>query len=198
MHRLILLRHAETQANVHGILQGSQDSPLTSSGVAAARQTGICLADCYPQIRHLCASPLGRAQTTLDIMAATVPAWRSLPRSTHPWLAEVSYGLFDGTPAKSLPADPWEPGAKLVRWGGDDTGSVRQHALTGIRGLTLECPRGDILAITHGTLISLIIRAVEGVGPNHPAHIPNMCGIVLGLEADGESIHLIERIDPQS
>lgn len=59
--KLILVRHAETEWNLEGIIQGHSDSPLTCRGL---RETSVLLAAFSAseyQIERVYASPLGRA-----------------------------------------------------------------------------------------------------------------------------------------
>ena len=43
--KLYVVRHGQTCANVKGVLQGHQDSPLTALGVQSSASTGIALKD---------------------------------------------------------------------------------------------------------------------------------------------------------
>lgn len=61
MMKAILVRHAETEWNAHGIIQGHSDSALTSRGVRETSALLAALAARDDQIECVYASPLGRA-----------------------------------------------------------------------------------------------------------------------------------------
>jgi len=59
--KVILVRHAETEWNVRGIIQGHSDSPLTHRGLRETSALLAALAASDHQIEYVYASPLGRA-----------------------------------------------------------------------------------------------------------------------------------------
>jgi probable phosphoglycerate mutase len=65
--RVLLARHGQTSWNLEHRLQGQLDSPLTDEGVLQARMIAEHLVG--SDITMVCASPLGRALRTADIIA---------------------------------------------------------------------------------------------------------------------------------
>lgn len=93
---IYLVRHGETVWNVEGRLQGWQDSPLTSRGMAQAHTAGRRLAD-STTIRspRVISSPLGRAISTANILLQALRPCR--PRtSVEDGIAEHRFGDWEG------------------------------------------------------------------------------------------------------
>jgi len=63
-----IVRHGESEGNNQRIIQGRSDFPLSQTGKKQARETGLWLRD-HAAIKHICASPLSRANETASIIA---------------------------------------------------------------------------------------------------------------------------------
>lgn len=87
--KLILVRHAETQGNLDGILLGHQDSPLTDLGKEQALATARELKG--EKIDAICSSPLGRALETAQIIAQNLG---NLEVKVEPLLIERDFGVL--------------------------------------------------------------------------------------------------------
>ena len=89
--KLILARHAETQANKKRIFSGWTDYPLTEKGQAQAERLAYELKKNY-NIDEMYSSPLERAMTTSRQIS------KSIERKiiTTECLKEVNFGLFEG------------------------------------------------------------------------------------------------------
>lgn len=59
--KLILVRHAETEWNLKGIIQGHCDSSLTRRGLRETSALLDALTESEYQVERVYASPLGRA-----------------------------------------------------------------------------------------------------------------------------------------
>src|ERR1700755_1510010 len=71
-HRLIFLRHGETDWNVERRLQGQHDIPLNDNGRQQAARAGKrvrAMESAFPPLNRLpyIASPLGRTRETMEI-----------------------------------------------------------------------------------------------------------------------------------
>ena len=101
---IILVRHGRTVWNEQKRLQGSEDSPLTAAGVAAARELGRRLAAAQTgsprPIEHGYTSPLGRARKTAEIVVAEINKSSSRDRRVQleddAGLRERSFGVLEG------------------------------------------------------------------------------------------------------
>lgn len=94
---LLLIRHAETQWNREGRLQGRLDTPLTLDGVRQAIAVAVTTADHHrrhDRVRYW-VSPLGRARQTASLIADCwdVPYDRF---QDAPALLERAYGSWEG------------------------------------------------------------------------------------------------------
>ena len=71
MSRLYLVRHGQTAFNLHRLVQGRCDSPLTPLGRAQARVAGRWYHEHGVRFDHAYSSPAGRACDTLELIRAT-------------------------------------------------------------------------------------------------------------------------------
>lgn len=154
MSKLYLMRHGQTEFNVRQLVQGHCDSPLTELGVEQAHRAASWLRARGVMPARLASSPLGRAKATLDIVIADNPGFDTLPRTDEPGLIERCYGDYEGKPMRDFPVSPWEPGDALVDRGGDSEASARARVVGCLTGLMDETA-GDVLAIAHGSIITL-------------------------------------------
>ncbi len=98
---LYYIRHGQTDWNKERRLQGQHDIPLNALGREQAVQCGRILRDLFardhqkPEDLDYCASPLGRARKTMELMRAELgldpEAYRTDAR-----LLEMSFGRWEG------------------------------------------------------------------------------------------------------
>lgn len=98
--KLILARHAQTEANKNGIFSGWTDYPLTDKGIWQTERLGYELKKNY-NIDEMYSSPLGRAMKTSKAVS------KSIERKiiTTESLKEVNFGLFEGKTGKEIEKD---------------------------------------------------------------------------------------------
>lgn len=99
MMQVILVRHAETEWNVRGIIQGQSDSALTPRG---KRQTSALLAALTAsdyRVGCVYASPLGRAWQMGQRLAESF----CCSPIAEPALKEQAFGQFEGMSTAQLP-----------------------------------------------------------------------------------------------
>ena len=106
---LIIVRHGRTAFNAQGLLQGRADNPLDEVGIAQAEAVGDHLAAEVGEAAVIISSPLVRARTTADLIAARTGLAVEVDER---WI-EVSYGVFEGVPQADVPAEIWD------RWRSD-------------------------------------------------------------------------------
>lgn len=189
---LYLVRHGETQSNARGVLQGALDSPLTRRGRQQALDVAAALRARNVLPALMLASPQGRAQTTLEIIREALPALKGVPARIEPCLAEMNYGTCQGVPLASLPFDPWMPKDGAARFGGETGREVQRRALGGLLGVMDKAP-GNVLAVSHGTVMSHLLEALEP-GGEAPLAIENGCILVLSYNQTARSLALIESV----
>lgn len=93
--RVILMRHGRSTLNDAGCYQGSSDtSNLTAKGRLASRQVGQYLRHC--PIAHIYASPLQRAQQTMQELLPHLVDAIPIPISTTRVLREIDLPAWEG------------------------------------------------------------------------------------------------------
>lgn len=189
---LYLVRHGETQSNARGVLQGALDSPLTRRGRQQALDVAAALRARNVLPALMLASPQGRAQTTLEIIREALPALKGVPARIEPCLAEMNYGTCQGVPLASLPFNPWTPKDGAARFGGETGREVQLRALGGLLGV-MDKASGNVLAVSHGTVMSHLLEALEPGGEAHLT-IENGCILVLSYSQTDRSLALIESV----
>jgi len=158
VNRLILARHAETELNVGGLLNGDSalDVRLTPVGREQARELGR-LAGPVDVAVH---TEFARTRETAEL------AWPDAPRIVVAELNEIRFGRFEGTRWGDgygdwvRSSDPLEacPG------GGESRAeAIRRHA-QGLRRL-LERPEATVALVAHGAQVRYVLLALAGRPP---------------------------------
>src|SRR4051812_47898551 len=98
--KLVLVRHAETEANLHQVWQGDLDAPLTSRGLQQLAATAERLAQLHANkpIDLLYVSPLPRARSTASAIALAT----GLPIVIEDGLREFGLGDWEGRSFREL------------------------------------------------------------------------------------------------
>ncbi|PST18404.1 histidine phosphatase family protein [Mesorhizobium plurifarium] len=164
---ILLIRHAETQWNQEGRLQGRGDTPLTLNGVRQSLAVATALQQHV--IRHrpvrYWVSPLGRARQTASLLS---DCW-AIPFHSfveEPALAERAYGEWEGKTLAEVEAErPTEFGEhERDRWGyrpprGESKADVGARIETWLRSID---PSARHVVVTH----SGCFRAIRGICTN--------------------------------
>ncbi|MBA5600921.1 histidine phosphatase family protein [Pectobacterium aroidearum] len=96
--KLILVRHAETEWNLKGIIQGHCDSSLTRRGLRETSALLDSLTESEYQVERVYASPLGRAWQ----MGQNLAEYFRCSLTAEPALKEQAFGQFEGMPLELL------------------------------------------------------------------------------------------------
>ena len=157
---IVLVRHAETEANAAGIWQGGQDAPLTPTGGAQLRHLRRRLGE--EPFDLVVSSPLGRAR-------ASAAASGSAPELDAAW-REMELGAWEGRTNAEIAQHFGDELAALRRGedvplGGDERMSEFTARVVGAFGaLTARLSDGErALVITHGGVIYALASHVLGV-----------------------------------
>jgi broad specificity phosphatase PhoE len=161
MTRIALLRHAETEWNAQGRVQGQANSPLTPVGVAWAE-------DCARNLAHmdftaLYASPLGRAQATVRIVGRAM----GLEPRPEPALMEQSYGAWTGHSLKMLREMGFMGPQMALGWActppvGESRQEVLQRSWQALVAMGARHPGETVLAVTHEGVVRCIAYVLLG------------------------------------
>lgn len=204
---LLVIRHAETQWNVGGRIQGRCDTPLTLNGVRQAMAVATALRDAVSALENaqFWVSPLGRARQTASILADmwSTPFTRFI---VEPRIAERNYGRWEGKTLAEIDrdfpedreadaADPWRHAiaggesrealdARLRLWlAGLDR--ARRHVvvthsgcLRALRGLYTGAPLEAVLAYREAQTSSFRLSGTNALALDVPPEILERFGCV--------------------
>ncbi len=152
---IYLVRHAETVWNAEGRCQGRADAPFSACGEAQLRQLAAELRDVSFDAAYT--SPLARARAT----AEAVLAGRHLRAAQIPELAEIDYGVLQGTRFSEWPtglheawrADPWQ----IAFEGGESLRDVRARVTPVFQRIVSAHPGETVLVSAHGHVNRILL-----------------------------------------
>jgi uncharacterized phosphatase len=166
MTRLSIVRHGQTDWNLHKRIQGSTDIPLNSTGRAEAAEAGARLRGRTWHV--IVTSPLQRAEETARIIAGEL----ELP---HPQviteLTERHHGDIEGLTFSERKAT-FPDGVRVP--GLESRQDVLDRVLPALGRVADEHADESVLVVSHGGVIGTLIRyATEGARPRHEELIAN-------------------------
>lgn len=191
MRKLSLIRHAVTDWNQSGRIQGHSEVSLNAVGEAQAEALRRRFSGAEVL---LYSSPLTRALQTAQL------AFPGQHVHSDPRLKELNFGLFEGRTLEErslLPAwQAWSENAfSDPAPGGESYGELRTRAVAWLRGLP---PAPHVVAVTHSGTIQMLLSHVVGV--EHPRwrkrfrlHYTGVSCLLLDDDNLGEL--LIERVN---
>ncbi|WP_405372752.1 MULTISPECIES: histidine phosphatase family protein [unclassified Microbacterium] len=190
MTTLTLVRHGETDWNLHRRIQGSTDIPLNDTGRAQARAAALEIAE-LPRDHDvpvfLASSDLSRARETAEIIGEVLGI--EGPR-TYPALRERAYGDAEGVTDTEF-LDRWGPWNTAVIPNAEEWDAVTVRAIDGIRRLVADARRAtaprapEIIVVAHGGLIRAVLRhATAGAFPEDGVKLRNGSRHTLLVERD--------------
>ena len=184
--QVILVRHAETEWNVRGIIQGHSDSALTPRG---ERQTSALLAafaESDLRVECVYASPLGRAwqmgQSLAESFCCSLIA--------EPALKEQAFGQFEGmTTAQLLQHSPdaakalFKSDAEYCPPGGESLSHASQRMMHFLYNLEKKRHHQTICLVSHGHVTQGVLSTLKsGAVDNFPRYAqPNASYSVFDL-----------------
>lgn len=155
-HRLVLLRHGETEWSLSGQHTGRTDIDLTENGREQAKLAGITLERLALKNPLVVSSPRRRALVTAELAGLAVD-------EISPLLAEWDYGDYEGLTTHDIRTGT--PGWLLWTYGCPGGESVEEVSMRADQALTLalaHLPDRDVVFISHGHFSrSVITRWVE-------------------------------------
>ena len=178
---VLVLRHAQTEWNAAGRLQGHLDSPLTEIGLRQAQRQNETLLDYDLDGFRFITSPQGRARKTAQLALAGIVA----EIETSEELKEINMGQWSGITRAEIAAErkmrlqdlgelqiyDWTPG-------GETTAQLFARCARFLVQLT-----GPAVLVTHG-MTSLCLRLCAlGWGLDRLADLPREQGVVYRVKA---------------
>ncbi len=173
-HRILFVRHGETDYNFAYRLQGQRDIALNALGREQASAIGAKLATLLPgELARLeatgefYASPLERTRETMELMRAAM----GLPPSRYrlePLLKELSFGAWEGLTWPEVDArDPAGARARceLDKWNFAPPGG-ESYAMLGERLRSwLAARKADCFVVSHGGVARVLMALIGGASP---------------------------------
>jgi broad specificity phosphatase PhoE len=155
-HRLVLLRHGETEWSKSGQHTGRTELELTDIGRAQAKVAGRVLAELNLDNLIVISSPRRRALATAELAGLSVD-------QVSPLLAEWNYGSYEGLTTEQIhESEPdwmvWTHGCP----GGESVGQVAERADRAVALALGHMASRDVLFVGHGHFSRAVItRWVE-------------------------------------
>lgn len=155
-HRLLLLRHGETEWSKSGQHTSRTDLELTNAGRAQAKRAGQALAELKLDDPVVISSPRQRALATAQLAGLTVD-------EVSPLLAEWDYGSYEGlTTVQIQESEPdwlvWTHGCP----DGESVAQVSDRADAAVALALAHMESRDVLFVSHGHFSRAVItRWVE-------------------------------------
>jgi broad specificity phosphatase PhoE len=182
--RLVLLRHAETEANRARVIQGQDDSPLTPEGVASipALADKLRALNLKPDAAWHC-SPLPRARETLRRVRDHLGA--DGPVRYDPRLMEIDFGELAGRPVLDVLATIQRHKRDTARPypGGESGADLKRRVLDFLAEVTGDGVEGPVLVMTHFGVIETALRHYLGIPLTERVHPPHEAVHVIDLGA---------------
>jgi broad specificity phosphatase PhoE len=155
-HRLLLLRHGETEWSISGQHTGSTEIDLTENGRTQAKLAGGVLSGMSLDNPLVISSPRQRALVTAELAGLTVD-------EISPLLAEWDYGEYEGVTTKKIRETVpdwlvWTHGCP----GGESVAQVSERADLAIAMALQHLESHDVVFVSHGHFSRAVItRWVE-------------------------------------
>jgi broad specificity phosphatase PhoE len=167
MAAILLLRHGQILANVHGRWHGSTDSALTWRGRRQVRRTARHLANSEPHISAIYSSPLQRCVGTAESVAKRL----DVEVEIRDELREYAIGEWEDMPFRDLAehhdfvnkatADP-----EFAPPGGESLSAVAQRIVRAVNDIHSAHPAdAKVLVVGHGAAMAVALASLIDQDP---------------------------------
>ena len=147
--KVILVRHAQTQWNRAGMIQGQQDSPITERGERETAALLAALEDEGYAAECVFSSPLARARSMGEQLAALFQA----PLVIDAALMEQSFGGYEGLSTQKLQAEAdalFAHDAAFCPPGGESLAQAVQRMLAFLQLQPTRAAHKTLCVVCHG------------------------------------------------
>lgn len=162
--KIYIVRHGETQWNIEKRMQGWGNSNLTDLGIKQATLLGKSLLP--TDFIKVFSSPLGRAIDTTNHIIGD----RNLDITICEDFKEMGFGHWEGVnPSKLRLEYPeqysnfWSNAHKYSPAGGETFEAVHNRVISGIHYIASANQEGNILLVTHGMIIQVLLLHIKGL-----------------------------------
>ena len=179
MTRLLMLRHGESLANVEGLVVSLPRNGISRFGLspeghrqAKALADEVALYASGPKIEAIYASDFLRTRQTAEHVASRL----GLEVSFDSMLRERQFGDFEMA-SKEAYSKVWEEDAKDPkhrRWGVESVTEVAERMLGQVEIFSKRHPQGDVLIVSHGDSLQILLTVLEGRPANEHRRRPDI------------------------
>ena len=167
--RLVLIRHAHSEANAAGILSGRLPNVhLSEKGSVQAENLAVRLGN-FP-VSNLRISPMERCFETISpwmnsVVLANNPKFEPI---IDPELTEVDYGTWSGKKLITLSKNKlWrtvqESPSRMYFPHGEGIAQMQARAMTSVHQAVLAKGKGTAVIVSHGDVIKSIVASALGM-----------------------------------
>ncbi|MGA0893587.1 MAG: histidine phosphatase family protein [Ilumatobacteraceae bacterium] len=153
---LYVVRHARTEANAGGRLQGRLDLPLDDVG----REQAAALTRLVPAPGRLVVSPARRAAETASVFG--------VPHEVDDRWHEMDYGDLEGVRVADVPAATWaqwRADPHFTPAGGETLAAVAARVFAACDDLLDDAAVHDVVVVTHATPVKIAMAWALGADP---------------------------------
>ena len=162
MTRLYLTRHGETEWNLEGRMQGSNNSNLTSKGIEQAIRLGKWLENTHFDAVY--SSSSGRAIQTAELIVRQ----RDLPIVPVDELKEMNFGIWEGQTFDDIREKYneqyqcfWNTPHLLKDFPGETFEECKTRVVSAITKIVNQNEDKDILVVAHALALKVILSYFE-------------------------------------
>jgi len=167
--RLVLIRHAHSEANAAGILSGRLPNVhLSEKGLAQSEQLAVRLGN-FP-VSNLRISPMERCFETISpwINSIVMPNNPRFEPIIDEELTEVDYGLWSGKKLSFLSKNKlWktvqESPSRMYFPKGEGIAQMQSRAMTSVHQAVSSKAKGSAVIVSHGDVIKSIVASALGM-----------------------------------
>jgi probable phosphoglycerate mutase len=167
--RLVLIRHAHSEANAAGILSGRLPNVhLSEKGLAQSEQLAVRLGN-FP-VSNLRISPMERCFETISpwINSIVMPNNPRFEPIIDEELTEVDYGLWSGKKLSILSKNKlWktvqESPSRMYFPKGEGIAQMQSRAMTSVHQAVSSKAKGTAVIVSHGDVIKSIVASALGM-----------------------------------
>ncbi len=184
MNEIILMRHAQTEANKNFIVQGRMDNPLNEDGFRQAYNTGLYFANHNVEFDIVISSPLKRAYTTARQVNKGMLLNR--PIILDKGLIERNFGDYDG---KEINDDYYYMVSRGMVPNMETNEVLESRVCEAIIEICRKYPDKKMLVVTHSHVIKAILsKYVKGFTYKSDLHNCSLSKITF----DGNKLEVVE------
>ena len=167
--RLVLIRHAHSEANAAGILSGRlPDVHLSEKGLEQSEKLPVRLGN-FP-VASLRISPMERCFETISpwINSIVLPNNPKFEPVIDQELTEVDYGSWSGKKLAVLSRNKmWktvqESPSRMYFPGGEGIAQMQSRAMSSVHQAVLSKAKGSAVIVSHGDVIKSIVASALGM-----------------------------------